>query len=63
MKVRDLIQKLSEVKDLDRDVVMYSLIDLQEVDTNLPEFEFTSFGTLEIADSDLDNIVFICGKP
>ena len=61
MTVRELIQELLKVKDLDKTVTIYSLVDMENIDTSLSQFELTANKIIEIDNNSLNNTVYICG--
>ncbi len=42
MTARELIKKLLEFENIDKKIVLYSLVKIENIDTKLPEFEFIS---------------------
>jgi len=58
MTTKELIVELLKVKDLEKEVVLYSLINIEEIDTSLPQFEFIAYNIEEI---DEQNVVYLNG--
>ena len=40
MTVKDLIKELLDIDDLNKEVKIYSLINIEHIDIDLPEYEF-----------------------
>lgn len=59
MTARELIKELMDLKDIDKEVKLYSLIDVKNIDVEQTEFEFISDTINEV---DEQGVVYICGS-
>jgi len=62
MTARELIKELISLKDIDKEIKLYSLIDTENIDKDVSQFEFVSDSIDEIDEVDEQGVIYIVGS-